>query len=294
MNRRRFVQVAGTMVAAGGAKLPSHADGVDLVTPEMTDDAPAPGRRVRQVAPECEGTDVYHFVYLPTDWREGETYPVIVEYTGNLFLACGSTGEVKGANLGYGLTGGQGFIWVGMAYVEKGRKRNAVTWWGVLEATLEYCKINVPRICDQFGGDPDNVFLCGFSRGAIACNFLGLADDQIAGLWKGFITHDHYDGVREWPYEGCDRSSALGRLKRLDGRPQLICQAPSTREIREYLQPHAGLGEFSFLDVPVTELFDIPEGKVIHPHTDLWMSKDSPQRRRAREWLANVASRAGA
>ncbi|HJN16900.1 MAG TPA: hypothetical protein QGH10_15450 [Armatimonadota bacterium] len=261
------------------------------MTPEMTDDAPAPGKRVRQVAPEYEGTEVYHSVYLPTDWREGETYPVLVEYTGNLFTACGSTGEVRGANLGYGLSGGTGFIWVGMAYVEQGRQRNAVTWWGDLEATLEYCKVNLPRVCDQFGGDPDSIVLCGFSRGAIGCNYLGLADEEIASLWKGFITHDHYDGILEWPHAGCDRASALERLERLAGRPQLICQGGSTRVVRDYLQPHVDLGEFSFLDVPVTELFDIPEGKVIHPHTDLWMCKDSPQRRRAREWLASVAGR---
>ena len=42
------------------------------------------------------------------------------------------------------------------------------------------------------------VILCGFSRGAIGVNYIGLHDDQIAALWAGFITHDHYDGVLEW------------------------------------------------------------------------------------------------
>ena len=78
----------------------------DLVTPVMTEEAPAPGKRVRQVAPEYKGTKVYHTLYLPTDWQKGKRYPVLVEYTGNKFPACGSTGEVKGANLGYGLSGG--------------------------------------------------------------------------------------------------------------------------------------------------------------------------------------------
>ena len=288
MNRRRFIETTGAAIAAGGIAMRSGAVEVDLATPPMTDDAPAPGKRVRQVAPGYEGTDVYHALYLPTDWREGEMYPVLVEYTGNYFPACGSTGEAKGANLGYGLTGGEGFIWVSMAYVAEGRRENAVTWWGDLDATLDYCKTNVVRVCEQFGGDPENVLLCGFSRGAIGCNFLGLADDEIAGVWKGFITHDHYDGIREWPYEGCDRASALTRLERLDGRPQLICQNGTTREIETYLGPHAGLGEFTFLDVPVAALFDIPEGNVIHPHTDLWMSKENLQRRRARAWLSKT------
>lgn len=76
----------------------------DLVTPEMTDDEPAAGRRVRQVAPEYKDTEVYHALYLPTDWMPDGKYSVIVEYTGNKFAECGSTGEVKDANLGYGLS----------------------------------------------------------------------------------------------------------------------------------------------------------------------------------------------
>jgi len=294
VSRRRFLKLgAGSVCAVGGARVAagSEESGVDLVTPAMTDEEPAPGRRVRQTAPEYEGTDVYHALYLPTDWRQGGKYPVLVEYTGNRYPVSGSTGEVRHANLGYGLSGGKGLIWVSMAYVEEDRKRNAVTWWGDLEATVDYCKMTVPRVCEQFGGDAGNVFICGFSRGAIAANFLGLADDSIAKLWKGFIAHDHYDGVREWPYPGSDRQSALERLKRLDGRPQLISQNGSTAVTQDYLRPHAALGEFSFLDVPVGELFDIPEGEIVHPHTDRWMCKESPYRRQAREWLAEAIGR---
>lgn len=40
----------------------------DLITPVMTDDPPAPGKRVRQVAEEYKGTEVYHTLYLPTNW----------------------------------------------------------------------------------------------------------------------------------------------------------------------------------------------------------------------------------
>ncbi len=45
----------------------------DLVTPEMTTEEPAAGRRVRKVAPEYSGTDVYHALYLPEDWKPGGT-----------------------------------------------------------------------------------------------------------------------------------------------------------------------------------------------------------------------------
>ena len=252
----------------------------DLTTPVMTNEKPAAGRRVRQVAPEYQGTKVYHALYLPTDWSPDKTFPVLVEYTGNKFAACGSTGEVKDANLGYGLSGGSGFIWVSMPYIAEDHRNNAVTWWGDTQATIDYCQKNVPRICAEFGGDENSVFICGFSRGAIAASYIGLANDDIAGLWKGLITHDHFDGQRTWNYPASDRKSALKRLARLKGRPVLACGGAN-----DFLREHSDLAEFTFIRPPVARLFQIPDGKVIHPHTDLWMHRKSTYRQQARDWL---------
>ena len=257
----------------------------DLVTPEMSTDEPAAGRRVRQVAPEYEGTEVYHALYLPVEWRPGGKYPLVVEYTGNQYPKSGSTGEVKDANLGYGLTGGKGFIWVSMPYIEEGRKKNALQWWGDRQATIDYCKMNLPRICEQYGGDPENVFICGFSRGAIAASYIGLADDEIAALWRGLFTHDHFDGDTPWDYPESDRKSSLLRLARLEGRPVLVSGGAN-----DFLRRHPELAEFTFLRPPVAEIFDIPEGKIIHPHTDLWMHRKSKFRDQAREWLSGAMS----
>jgi arylsulfatase A-like enzyme len=260
----------------------------DLVTPDMTDAAPAAGKRVRQVAAEYKQTDVYHSLYLPVDWKPQGKYPVIVEYTGNKFPPGKGSGEVKDANLGYGVSGGKGFIWVVMPYVEKGRQENAVTWWGDRQATVDYCKVNLPRICGQFGGDPNNVFVCGFSRGAIGASYIGLADDEIASLWKGMFTHDHFDGQKTWAYPESDRASALTRLARLKGRPVLVGGQHASDVRDQYLKDHLELAQFRFLDVPTSEIFRIPEGQVIHAHTDLWMHRDSPYRQQARAWLQDV------
>ena len=265
----------------------------DLVTPAMMNGAPGPGKRVRQVAPEYADTDVYHALYLPVDWKLGFTYPVIVEYTGNRWAACQSTGEVKDANLGYGMSGGRGFIWVSMPYVAEGRKENAVTWWGDKQATVDYCRVNLPRICKEFAGDPGNLFICGFSRGAIGVSYIGLADDEIAALWKGFFTHDHFDGEREWGYPESDRASALVRLARLRGRPVLICGTHAAQVRDRYLQAYLGLARFAFLDVPTDRIFDIPEGDVVHPHTDLWMHRESAYRQKARAWMRSVLEEKG-
>jgi hypothetical protein len=46
-------------------------------------------------------------------------------------------------------------------------------------------------------------------------------DDEIAKLWKAFVCYSHYDGESTgWPYPDADKLSAIGRLKRLGGRPQ--------------------------------------------------------------------------
>jgi hypothetical protein len=128
------------------------------------------------------------------------------------------------------------------------------------------------------------VFICGFSRGAIAAGYIGLADDEIASFWRGMFTHDHFDGQFEnWGYPESDRASALKRLARLKGRPVLVCGTGA-----DYLRENHDFARFTFLEVPVGELFEIPEGKVIHPHTDLWMHKESKYRQQAREWLAKV------
>jgi hypothetical protein len=109
-----------------------------------------------------------------------------------------------------------------MPYVDVGKRNNAATWRGDRWATVDYCKVNLPRICETFGGDLTRVLICGGNANA----------------------------VRE-----------------------------------DYLIHHLDLADFTFLDVRVSEIFDIPEGIYLHPHTDLWMHRASPYRDRARDWL---------
>ena len=105
-------------------------------------------------------------------------------------------------------------------------------------------------------------------RGAIACSYIGLADDEIASFWKGMIAHDHFDGQNKWGYPESDRTSALKRLTRLQGRPVLLCGNKN-----DYLKDHPS-SAFTFFR-PRGEIFDIPEGPVIHRHTDLWAHRAS-------------------
>jgi len=254
----------------------------DLKTPKMVEGAPAAGTRVRQVAPEYKGTQVHHALYLPTDWKPGgkRKYPVLVEYAGNgpyrNRYGDVSTGKVEGSNLGYGISGGKGFIWLCLPYVNSKKKVNQRQWWGDVSATVEYCKKTVPRVCRDYGGAPSRVVLIGFSRGAIACNFIGLHDDQIAKLWRAFVAYSHYDGVRRWGYPGSDRASALKRLKRLKGRPQFICMENSIEETKRYLASTGVKGDFTFMVTPFRN------------HNDQWAHRDTPRRRQLRKWIDKV------
>jgi len=47
----------------------------------------------------------------------------------------------------------------------------------------------VPELSADATEPPANVFICGFSRGAITVSYIGLADDEIAAFWKGMFTH---------------------------------------------------------------------------------------------------------
>jgi len=273
-----FCLLAGTVLAEPPADIASVP--CDLTTSKMTEGKPAPGQRVRLSAVGYEETEVYHALYLPADWQPDKKYPVIVEYAGNGPFrnkrgdVC--TGRVEDCNLGYGISGGRGFIWLCLPYVSKDGKHNQRQWWGDPEATVDYCKQVVPQVCREYGGDPKNVFIAGFSRGAIACNYVGLHDDEIASLWRGFICHSHYDGVRKWNYAGCDARSAARRLQRLGDRPQFISHEVSIEQTRRYLAKAAPQGNFTFVPLPFPN------------HTDSWVLRDVPQRKQLREWLKNA------
>jgi hypothetical protein len=256
----------------------------DLMAPPLVEAAPAPRRRVRTVTTGWEGTEVHHALYLPPEWRPQSRLPVLVELPGNGSYrnafgdAC--DGTVASCLLGYGISGGSGFVWVSVPLVEiskDGVKRNAVKWWGNLEESKRYLTATVREICARWGGDAERVILCGFSRGSIGCNFVGLHDDEIAGMWRAFICHSHYDGViTKWPYRGADRATALRRLQRLGDRPQWISHEGSMTGIGDYLESTGVKGNWTLVPLPFRN------------HSAEWVLRPLPERQRLRDWLAAV------
>jgi len=275
----------GCFVALASLPLPAELPDLatippDLKTPATIEGKPAPGLRVRQTTPGWEGHAVHHTLCLPVNWQRGVRFPVLVEYAGNGGYSNRfgdvSAGTVEGSNLGYGISGGSNYIWICLPFVAQvgNVKTNTVTWWGDVGETIAYCTNTVNYVCAQFGGDPKAVILCGFSRGAIACNFIGLHDDGIALLWRAFIAHSHYDGVNtNWPYAGADRVSALARLKRLNGRPQFITHEGSTAATEKWLNSSGTTEPITFEAIPFRN------------HSDQWTLRDIPARRQLRAWL---------
>lgn len=255
----------------------------DLTVPPLSEGAAAPGKRVRQTTAAWQGSRAHHLLYLPTDWTADKPWPLIVEYAGNggykNKYGDVSDGSVEGSRLGYGATAGQGCIWLCLPYLEKkdGAWDNASLWWGDVAETQRYCLATVKDVCKKYHGDPKRVILAGFSRGSIACNYLGLQDDEIAHLWCGFICHSHYDGVKVgWPYPAADRAAALIRLKRLHSRPQFISHEGSVQETETWLRSTGIVGDWTFVPLPFRN------------HSDAWVLRDMPERQRLRTWLARV------
>ena len=255
----------------------------DLSVPETGDGPPAAGKRVRLEL--FKGTPPV-ILYLPNDWVPGKKLPLIIELAGNGNFKNGfgdtSSGLPEGSKLGYGLSGGEGLVWACVPFLNEAGDRAAISWWGDAPAyrpdsTVGFIKRAVPGLCERFSCDPESVILCGFSRGAIATNAIGLHDDEIAALWRGFVCYSHYDGVStRWPFAGADLASARQRLARLKGRPQLICSESPLDGTRKHLESTGVTGDFTFLETGFRN------------HNDAWALRPTAARDNARAWLEKL------
>jgi hypothetical protein len=208
--------------------------------PAVEDAVPAPGKRVRYRLNGDEKSAIYSIVQLPQDWQSGRRYPVIVELPGNIYIApaCYSTGLPDQCVIGHGITKGKGAICLGLPFVD--RKADAIVenGWGNPDDTAEYVMRMVETVCQQFGGDRKNVVLTGFSRGAIACGYIGLRNDRIAGLWKGFHACQHYDGGG---WNGATLPGALERAVRFQGKSVFQTDNPQEKyqPVMDAMKTHA-------------------------------------------------------
>lgn len=255
----------------------------DLEMPTMVEATPSAGVRTKRQLADQTGKSTYHSLYLPRDWDAKKQWPILVELPGNggyrSPLGDECTGRPEDACMGYGLSAGEGFLWLSCPFLNEKGDDIAITWWGDHptynpKPTINYLSAAIDDACKNFGGDPSRVILCGFSRGAIACNYIGLHDDEIAKRWRAFVVYSHYDGVRKWPYSATDRESAAVRFMRLGDRPQFICgEGNQIKATETYLQSIHGPKRLTFASTGFRN------------HSDRWTLRPSPTRELLRRWL---------
>ena len=261
------------LAAEGDAPLwqrPPHK--MDL--PSMEDTAPAPGKRVRfRLA--GDGDRIYAVLNLPTDWTPNAQFPVIVEYPGNFFFSpeCYSSGLPDQCVIGYGITRGKGAICLSMPFVDRAAGKIAEDGWGNADDTADYALRMVEEVCTRFGGDRQNVLLTGFSRGAIACGYIGLRNDRIAALWKGFHACQHYDGDG---WRGATLPGALERAARFRGQAVFHTDNP-----QKTFQP--------LMDVMKVPVKWTQSG--LRFHSTAMFLDDRPSTQELRNWFWNLVQR---
>jgi hypothetical protein len=187
-----------------------------IEVPSVEDGPPAPGKRVRYRPAAKADAAAYAILHLPEDWTPRGRYPVIAELPGNIFFVAGcySTGLPDQCVMGHGMTKGRGAICVGLPFVNVDGTI-AEHGWGDADATADYVMRMMDEVCEKHGGDRANLVMTGFSRGAIACGYIGLRDERIASYWKGFHACQHYDGDG---WNGATMEGALERATRFRGR----------------------------------------------------------------------------
>lgn len=188
-----------------------------LLVPDMTSEVPKAGKRVLYKLASARNSELYSVLYLPKNWTPNKKYPVIVEFPGNIYYtnSCYSTGSPEQCVMGYGMSKGEDAIWVSMPFVDYKTQTIAESGWGNPDDTADYTIKVVNNIIQNYGGDRDNLVITGFSRGAIACGFIGLRNKEIAPLWKGIHACQHYDGDG---WGGSKLEDAVERLKNFQGK----------------------------------------------------------------------------
>jgi hypothetical protein len=264
-------------LAAVGESPPWTRPAGRLDVPIVEDGPPAPGRRVPyRPLPSGPGieTPPAAFLSLPSDWQPGGSHPVVVEYPGNIFFtsACYSTGRPEQCVIGYGMTRGRGAIWISLPFVDA-RGHVAENGWGDPDRTAEFCVATVEGVCERFSGDRDRLVLTGFSRGAIACGFIGLRNDRIAALWKGLHCCQHYDGDG---WNGATLDGAIERASRFRGA-SVFHTDNSADKVK-----------------PVTDALRVPVTFVssgLGAHSCAMFLDDRESTRRLRDWFTHLTAK---
>jgi hypothetical protein len=238
-----------------------------LVIPPVTEGLPLPGKRVYM---KLAGSAVPYVLYLPPEWTPDGSFPIIAEYSGNIFYFKNtySTGKADQGNIGYGMSKGSGVIWVNLPFLSPDRSHEQLDGFGNLDATAEYAMQVIREVVEKYSGDPGAVFLTGFSRGGAACGYIGLRNNDIADVWLGFHSVAGGDGAG---WFGSEMAGAIERAGRMKGRSSFITDGVPWQDVLARLkQP------FQYFD------------SGIGAHVDTMFLDNRASTLAVRKWMADV------
>ncbi len=169
--------------------------------PPILDEAPAEGKRTWRALEKYSGTSLKHVISLPENFDPAKKYPIIVEYTGNVYynayVFCHSTGYASQANMAAGLSRGEDYICLVLPFVSPDGLREQFDAWGDPEATVQYCLDALADAYQNYSGDKSAVFFTGFSRGRFSMNYIGLRGEEISKVWLGFVGYNPFKPAAE-------------------------------------------------------------------------------------------------
>lgn len=210
----------------------------------MTTDTPAIGKRVK-VNLGGWNAAVYHSLYLPINYNTGKTWPVIIELPGNITASTEPwrSGLPLDYFMGYGLSSGKDFIWVVAPFINTDKSAMAPTWWGdgsspatqAVTSTQDYWDAILADLATNYHADLSKVILLGYSRGAIALNYIGCSSDVYASKWISWMGHSHWDGGTFTP------TGAATRIARMLGKKCCVTYGGTTQD-GGYANSQTGLG----------------------------------------------------
>jgi predicted outer membrane repeat protein len=278
----------------------------DLFIPDLSDERPAPGKRVRLKFPEYLNTEVYHSLYLPPDWNPDERIPVMVNFPGNgpfaSRFASRSGGFPESSPLGFGLSEGK-FIDLGLPYIAIDSTIQQGGWWGDVKQTITYCIRAVRQICEEYGGDPSAVILTGFSRSAVGSGFIGRHTKEINDIWLAFFNYDGFDhpvyleknnyryGINSFNYDPKDNKGTGSdtRFERIRGRAHLVINHGKADDIEKVYLKRVGSGMDYIYELAKKYKYPVEfHGDIYRNHNATWVLRNTKMRKKSRDWLQNV------
>jgi hypothetical protein len=253
----------------------------------MLNKAPGPGKKVLFQFDEYLGTAVYHFLYLPPDWKPGNRYPVIMDIPGNPFnhqWGDFSTGRPESSPIGYGVSEGNA-ICIGLPCIGLDGQSH-VPQMGDVPVTLAYMKQVAVWVCENWGGDPARMVLAGYSRGGLGTSFLGRYDDEMADVWLAWLHYDGFDqpygpeiqlrkssyntAADDWEVAG----GIMRRFVRIKGRTTCIVGSGYNGAFQSYNTAHNF--PYAFFSSPGRN------------HNPIWSIAETEVGRQVQEWYRNT------